>query len=50
MIRLELGDEAGARRYLSQALATNPNFSILHAADAARVLSRLETATPETVR
>jgi tetratricopeptide (TPR) repeat protein len=43
MIRLELGDEVGARRYLSDAVATNPNFSILHAADAERVLARLET-------
>jgi len=43
MIRLELGDEVGARRYLSDAVATNPNFSILHAADASRVLARLET-------
>jgi tetratricopeptide (TPR) repeat protein len=43
MIRLELGDEVGARRYLSDAVATNPNFSILHAADAARVLARLES-------
>ena len=43
MIRLELGDEVGARRYLSDAVATNPNFSILHAADAGRVLARLET-------
>ena len=43
MIRLELGDEVGARGYLSDAVATNPNFSILHAADAARVLARLET-------
>jgi tetratricopeptide (TPR) repeat protein len=43
MIRLELGDEVGACRYLSDAVATNPNFSILHAADAARVLARLET-------
>jgi tetratricopeptide (TPR) repeat protein len=50
MIRLELGDDAGARRYLSRALATNPNFSILHADDAARVLSRLGTATPEPGR
>jgi tetratricopeptide (TPR) repeat protein len=50
MIRLELGDEAGARRYLSEALATNPNFSILHAADAARVLSDLRAATPGTAR
>jgi tetratricopeptide (TPR) repeat protein len=50
MIRLELGDEAGARRYLSRALATNPNFSILHAADAARVLSDLRPATLETGR
>jgi tetratricopeptide (TPR) repeat protein len=43
MIRLELGDEVGARRYLSDAVATNPNFSILHAAGAARVLARLES-------
>jgi tetratricopeptide (TPR) repeat protein len=43
MIRLELGDEVGARRYLSDAVVTNPNFSILHAADAERVLARLET-------
>ena len=50
MIRLELGDEAGARRYLSRALATNPNFSILHADDSARILSRLGTATPEAGR
>jgi hypothetical protein len=50
MIRLELGDETGARRYLSRALATNPNFSILHAADAARVLLDLRTATSESGR
>jgi tetratricopeptide (TPR) repeat protein len=50
MIRLELGDEAGARRYLSRALATNPNFSIQHADDVARILSRMATATPETGR
>jgi tetratricopeptide (TPR) repeat protein len=50
MIRLKLGDEAGARRYLSRALATNPNFSILHADDAARILSRLGTATPTAGR
>jgi tetratricopeptide (TPR) repeat protein len=43
MIRLELGDEVGARGYLSDAVATNPNFSILHAADAARILATLET-------
>ena len=42
MIRLELGDEDGARRYLSRALATNPSFSILHADEAARVLATLE--------
>jgi tetratricopeptide (TPR) repeat protein len=50
MIRLELGDEAGARRYLSRSVATNPNFSILHADDAVRTLSRLGTATPEAAR
>jgi tetratricopeptide (TPR) repeat protein len=50
MIRLELGDEAGARRYLSRALATNQNFSILYADDAARILSRLVAAMPEPGR
>ena len=50
MIRLGLGDEAGARRYLSRALATNPNFSILYADDAARILARLVAATPEPGR
>jgi len=43
MIRLEFGDEQGARRYLSAALATNPNFSIQHADAAAITLARLET-------
>ena len=47
---LSAGDEAGARRYLSRALATNPNFSILHADDAARILSRLGAATPQAAR
>jgi tetratricopeptide (TPR) repeat protein len=42
MIRLELGDEQGAARYLSAALATNPNFSIQHADAAAMTLARLE--------
>jgi tetratricopeptide (TPR) repeat protein len=42
MIRLELGDDRAARRHLSTALATNPNFSIQHAGTAARVLARLE--------
>jgi tetratricopeptide (TPR) repeat protein len=42
MIRLELGDRDGARRDLARSLAINPNFSILHAAEAARTLSRLE--------
>lgn len=44
MIRLGLGDRDGARRDLARALAINPNFSILHAAEAARTLSRLEGA------
>ena len=44
MIRLELGDERGARRYLSEALATDPNFSILHADAAARTLATLGSA------
>ncbi len=42
MIRLELGDRDGARRDLSRALAINPNFSIQHAAEAARTLATLE--------
>jgi tetratricopeptide (TPR) repeat protein len=44
MIRLELGDRDGARRHLARALAINPNFSILYAAEAARTLTRLEGA------
>ncbi len=42
MIRLGLGDESGARSYLSEALATDPNFSIQHADAARRTLARLE--------
>jgi tetratricopeptide (TPR) repeat protein len=44
MIRRELGDLDGARRDLARALAIDPNFSILHAAEAARTLSRLDVA------
>jgi Flp pilus assembly protein TadD len=44
MIRLELGDRDGARRDLERALAINPNFSIQHAAEAARALETLEAA------
>jgi tetratricopeptide (TPR) repeat protein len=44
MIRLELGDRDGAKRDLARALAIDPNFSILHAAEAARALSRLDGA------
>jgi tetratricopeptide (TPR) repeat protein len=44
MIRLELGDRDGARRDLERALAINPNFSIQHAAEAARALETLEPA------
>jgi tetratricopeptide (TPR) repeat protein len=42
MIRLELGDDAGARRALRDALEIDPNFSILHSATAAHVLAELE--------
>jgi tetratricopeptide (TPR) repeat protein len=42
MIRLELGDERGARRFLSEAVATDPHFSIQHAEAAATALARLE--------
>jgi hypothetical protein len=41
MIRLGLGDDAGARRYLGRALAINPNFSIQHADEAAETLASL---------
>jgi tetratricopeptide (TPR) repeat protein len=42
MIRLELGDEAGARLALREALEIDPHFSILHSATAERVLAELE--------
>jgi tetratricopeptide (TPR) repeat protein len=41
MIRLALGDDDGARSFLRRAVAVNPNFSILHADTAERVLARL---------
>jgi len=41
MIRLALGDRDGARSYLSDALATNPHFSIQHGDEAAATLERL---------
>jgi tetratricopeptide (TPR) repeat protein len=44
MIRLQLGDRDGARRDLARALAINPDFSIQHAAEAARTLAELESA------
>jgi hypothetical protein len=45
MIELALGDERGARNLLRDALETNPNFSILHAGTAARVLEELEAGS-----
>lgn len=42
MIALRLGDREEARRHLSAALALNPWFSFLHAAEARRALERLE--------
>ena len=42
MIRLGLGDEPGARGYLSEALTTDPNFSIQYADTARRTLEGLE--------
>ena len=41
MIRLALGNDRAARSYLRRAVAVNPNFSILHAETAERILSRL---------
>jgi tetratricopeptide (TPR) repeat protein len=45
MIRYALGDGKGARSLLRDALDTNPNFSILHAATASRMLAELEAGT-----
>ena len=42
LIRLELGDESGARDLLRDSLALNPRFSPLHADDASAVLASLE--------
>jgi tetratricopeptide (TPR) repeat protein len=44
MIRLALGDDLAARSLLRRAVAVNPNFSILHASTAERVLARLGEA------
>jgi tetratricopeptide (TPR) repeat protein len=44
MIELARGDDEAARRLLGRALATNPHFSILHAATAERTLAELEAA------
>jgi tetratricopeptide (TPR) repeat protein len=42
MIERALGRDDAARRLLAEAIATNPHFSILHAATAERVLAALE--------
>jgi tetratricopeptide (TPR) repeat protein len=44
MIRLELGDRGAARRDLARALEINPNFSIQHATEGAKMLAELEAA------
>jgi tetratricopeptide (TPR) repeat protein len=44
MIHLGLGHELQARALLSEALRTNPHFSIVHAPSARRTLERLERA------
>lgn len=44
MIERARGNDEAARDLLRRALATNPNFSILHAATASRVLGELELA------
>ncbi|MEO8475585.1 MAG: tetratricopeptide repeat protein [Actinomycetota bacterium] len=41
MIRLGLGDRAGARELLAEALRINPRFSILYSAEASSTLRRL---------
>jgi tetratricopeptide (TPR) repeat protein len=44
MIQLRLGNDAAARDLLREALATNPNFSILYAQAAKDTLAKLEGA------
>jgi len=44
MIAFELGDFAASRERLQQAIDLNPRFSVLHAKEAAAVLSELGTA------
>jgi hypothetical protein len=41
MIQLRLGNDAAARDLLGEALATNPNFSILYAQAARDTLAKL---------
>ncbi len=41
MIQLRLGHRVAARALLGEALAINPHFSVLHAADALRTLRSL---------
>ncbi len=45
MISYRLGKFAQAREYLQQALATNPNFSVLYQAETRRTLEELQTAS-----
>ncbi len=43
MIRYRLGDYGPARRFLEQALRTNPRFSVLYAGEAAETLEQLQS-------
>ena len=45
MIQFRLGNDAAARDLLGEALATNPNFSILYAQAAKDTLAKLQGAT-----
>ncbi len=44
MIHQSLGDEAGARDYLSRAVQMNPDFSVVYASTAAAALDELQAS------
>jgi tetratricopeptide (TPR) repeat protein len=49
LIHAALGEPDQAREYLARALATNPNFHVLHAETAERMLASLGRRTPSGV-
>jgi tetratricopeptide (TPR) repeat protein len=46
MIHFRLGEKGQAKDYLERALALNPHFSVLHAAEAQKTLATLLSKTP----